>query len=74
VGENPIEFYRRQRNEARAEENEAHGERQEVMRRETIRKAYVNAGGDELNFDKVYPSLRQRFVEEETLRNAMKGK
>ncbi len=74
MGENPIEFYRRQRNEARAEENEAHGERQEVMRRETIRKAYVNAGGDELNFDKVYPSLRQRFVEEETLRNAMKGK
>ncbi len=74
MGENPIEFYRRQRQEARAEENEAHGERQEVMRRETIRTAYVNAGGDELNFDKVYPSLRQRFVEEETLRNAMKGK
>jgi len=74
VGENPIEFYRRQRSEARAEENEAHGERQEAMRYDVIRKAYVNAGGDELNFDKVYPSLRQRFVEEETLRNAMKGK
>jgi hypothetical protein len=74
VGENPIEKYRRQRNEARAEENEKHGERQEAARYDVIRVAYVNAGGDELNFDKVYPALRQRFVEEETLRNAMKGK
>ncbi len=70
---NPIEIFRERRAKAREEAEELFQARAEANRKEAMRHAYLELGGDEFYFEQTYPRLRQRAIEEEAIA-AMKGK
>ncbi len=65
---NPIDIIRQQRAALRAAEAEEFRERAEANRKERARAAFRAGGGtDDLYFEQLYPSLRQRLVDDEIL-------
>jgi hypothetical protein len=71
---NPIDIFRQRRAAAREAAEELFQARAEANRREAMRHAYLEQGGDEFYFEQSYPRLRQRAIEEEAVAALRKGR
>jgi hypothetical protein len=56
--------------EQRAREQAEQEARTEELRKGHIRRAFLEAGGDEADFEETYPQLRRRLILAETMKKA----